>query len=85
MISRWGGESSVGKNVTIALIGCVTETVTGGSKNVGNLNDVIYGWSLVELDVVGGRGVLEDEAADARLDEAEVLRVLVAALGESLP
>ena len=40
---------------------------------------------LVELDVVGGRGVLEDEAADARLDEAEVLRVLGTALGESRP
>ena len=34
--------------MTIVLIGCVTGTVTRGrgSKIVGNLCDVIYGWSL---------------------------------------
>ena len=43
-----GREEGVAKNVTIVLIGCVTGTVTRGrgSKIVGNLCDVIYGWSL---------------------------------------
>ena len=41
-----GGEGVV-LNVIIVLIGCVNGTVTrgGGSKNVRNLHDIIYGGS----------------------------------------
>ena len=45
----------------------------------------VEGEELEELDVARGLAVVEDDAADARLDEAKIFGVLGTARGESSP
>ena len=45
----------------------------------------VEGEELEELDVARGLAVVEDDAADARLDQAKIFGVLGTARGESFP